>query len=103
MEITKMLTLSTSHISKETVKLLEHYDPTSLCLPTYYKKDNYGWFIFIPDDYLHKGKDGLITEMFPDIPDDLHNCCLKAKGACCNWLCLDCDGQVDDELPTYEW
>ena len=52
MEITKMLTLSTVHISKETATLLTEYCAykTELSLSVYKKSwrgFNYGWFIYI--------------------------------------------------------
>ena len=92
MEITKMLTLSTAHITKDTAKLLEvepNTDEMQLCV---YNKADFGWFIYVNDFLEDRG-----------IPDDLYKCLELAKENDCNWLCLDCDGDVVDELEVYEW
>lgn len=93
LEISKMLTLSTAHITKETANLLDNVDtPIDVCI---YDKgtatDHYGWFLV---DWALAGE---------TIPEDLRACFKLAESKGCNWLCLDCDGAVTELLPTYEW
>lgn len=93
MEICKMLTISTIHISRETSNMLDE----DLLPVTEFKKGNYGWFIFCPENlivFYNNGK---------DIPDDLWKCMLFACEKSCSWLCLDCDGNEVAELPVYIW
>jgi len=100
MEITKMLTLSKKHITPETAELIE-IDHESL--PTCYHKGTVGYLVYVDKNYLYTNKNGMVEELFPDVPDDLHDCLRLAWGLGCNWLCLDCDGLEVDDLPTYEW
>ena len=95
MEICKMLTLSTAHITQETAKVLEtHSSPWADYDLAIYDKDDFGWWIHLPDEE--------ITEL-NNVPPDLVECIKLAEQNGCEWLCLDCDGEVVDCLPTYEW
>ena len=50
MEISKVLTLSTAHISQKSAELLDkETEKPTLDLPVY-NKSNYGWFIYIPQN-----------------------------------------------------
>lgn len=103
MKITNMLTLSTAHITKETADKLNHdcepiapedYNLHSFCWElgiSCYSKSIYGWFLWI-DRANHEAA-----------PEDLRLCMKFALDNGCEWLCLDCDGLVEDSLPTYEW
>lgn len=97
LEITKMLTLSTAHISESTSEWLSLEPETNhLGLSVYEKTgsgESYGWFI-----YLTKG-----AESGKNIPDDLKRCMQLARDMDAGVLCLDCDGPVLDYLPQYEW
>lgn len=106
MEISKMLTLSTAHITKETADKLDfeyedstydEYCENSICFNggfSLYRKDCFGWFIHIPHE-------SMLDE--PIIPDDLRDCFIFAKNNGCDWLCLDADGLIEKSLKTYEW
>ena len=87
MEINKMLTVSTAHISEETAELLDK-DISIVA----YQKGDYGWFIHIHDD----------CDEY-EIPKDLLKLLMFAKDLNCDWLCLDCDGDILDYLETYDW
>lgn len=104
LEITRMLTINTCHVSKETTDLIrdncESY--TDLDLPAFYTKGDYGYLVNVPFDYLVDGPKGVI-EMYPDVPDDLHDCILLAMENHCDWLCLDRDGMVVEGLPVFDW
>lgn len=96
LEIDKMLTLSTAHITKETADLLERevkylLDKIPLAI---YNKAEFGWFIHVPDEYY------LEKEL---VPNDLLECVNIAIKYNCKWLCLDCDGLIIPELKIYDW
>ena len=95
MDITKVLTISTAHITEETDrKLQDESEVNNMCISVYDKSD-YGYWIYI-DPY-----DRLMCN--ENIPADLLNCIKLARRNDCQWLCLDCDGEVVPELPTYDW
>lgn len=102
MEITKMLTLSTIHISKETASLLmkvcKYKKELSLVIfPKSWQKEYYGWFIYVPEELTTD------LETYNDVPEDLMKCLLFAKDLDCGILCLDGDGEVLDYLLKYHW
>lgn len=102
-DITKMLTLSTAHITKETADKLnidckpalpEEYFKHGFCFNlgiSVYPKDEYGWFLWVPFSAIEK------------LPSDLEQCVRLAHRNGCVWLCLDSDGLIDPSLKTYEW
>ena len=98
--IERVMTISTAHITQKTDELLQD-DPCEWGISVY-DKGEYGYWIFIPDNYLINTPDG-VKETCHGIPDDLHDCILLAMEHNCRWLCLDCDGVVVDDLKTYEW
>ena len=89
MEISKMLTVSTAHITQETSELLDN-DKLSIVV---YPKSEYGWFILVCD----------WDEYENELPKDLKKFLMLAEDQGCNWLCLDCDGEVLGFLDVYEW
>lgn len=91
-DITKMITISTAHIKESTTSFLEEI----LLFPVY--KFDYFYIIWIDDDmepYLKPFKNA--------IPNDLWGCIMFAHNLGCQWLRLDRDGEIMDELPIYEW
>ena len=95
-EITKMLTLSTAHIDRDTAQALdEEPELDALGLSVYDKSagegESYGWFIYLPE------------EIRPDIPECLRAALERAKELGCGVLCLDHDGPEDPGLETYDW
>ena len=88
MNITRCLTISADHITPETASALDNGDEVGV---VYYAKDGYGWWVYTE----------VISEN--DLPDDLAKCLEVAIANECELLCLDCDGEVLDELPVYEW
>jgi hypothetical protein len=95
MDIAKILTLSTAHVTSETCN---EYLPFGNPL-TAYPKGEYGWFIFAgePDAYHHERK------VEGDVPADLMAALDLARQQGCDWLCLDRDGDETEELPTFDW
>ena len=90
MEISKMITVSTGHISKETAELLENDNIYGLIV---YQKDEYGWFIFLSEE----------DDYYVSIPDELLKLIKFAKDLGCSWLCLDRDGDVLEYLEVFDW
>lgn len=91
--ITKCMEISTNHITEDTANKLRDIDTRGNIALSIYDKEEFGWWIFI--DYRMKRNDS--------IPDDLWRCIQYAQENGCNWLCLDCDAEVVDELPSYDW
>jgi hypothetical protein len=98
MEIEKMLTVSVAHITQETAKRLDAATNETSGVVEYlvaYRKNDYGWFVYADEDYVRQFK--------RDIPADLYALMMLAAKNDCTWLCLDCDGDEVDGLPTYDW
>lgn len=89
-EISKMLTLSTAHITKATADALND----GLQIVTF-NKGEYGWFWF-----LHLNAEPYSLE---EISADLLTIVAHAQSLGCEWLCLDRAGPVNPNLPTWEW
>lgn len=101
-EISKFITLSTCHISKETDRLLSQDE--IIPLTVYQKNDShgnqYGYWIYIPQDLQENIRD--LAKRDSGIPKDLWNCMILAVSYCCDWLCLDADGQEITNIPWLE-
>ena len=89
--IDKMMTISTIHVSPETAHLLDDELTVTKWGLIVYEKSAYGWFINLGFD-----------ELF-NVPLDLLHCINYALENGCSWLCLDRDGDVADDLLTYDW
>ena len=92
MEISKMLTISTAHITEETAKRLQNDNHNGVIV---YQKDEYGWFIFVDEDCMHEYEN--------EIPKELFRLMKFTKANGCDWLCLDNDGEELEYFETYEW
>lgn len=92
--ITKCFEISTAHISEETAAKIQHeVEPNEMMLSVY-EKDGYGWWIYLGN---------IDSTSVWRIPDDLWNLiCLAIKNGC-DWLCLDRDAEIIEELPTFDW
>ena len=97
MDIERILTISTAHISSTTSELLSIEPETDTMGINVYCKADYGWFIYVPNNLIEHYNGGY------DIPEDLWSCMLFAYEKDCNWLGLDCDGDVVKDLKTYDW
>lgn len=89
MEICKMLTLSTLHVSPETMLFLEEAVESGevAC----YEKEGYGFWIFCGIDCIGS-----------HIPGDLIFLMDLAREHHCLWLQLDADGPIEETIPIYE-
>lgn len=88
-EITKMLALSTAHLTEQTCNsYLPGWEGPA------YKKGEYGWFVPIFDD---------CVESVEPAASDLKECMLKAIAEGCDWLMFDRDVDTIDDLKVYDW
>lgn len=93
-EVTKLLVLSTGHITKETNSLLTIIDMSEWpCSGGPY--GDYGWFLYAHDENCDEGDQ--------KIPDDLWAVMQFARKEGCNYILLDRDGDTTEELPIYDW
>jgi hypothetical protein len=92
MEISKMLTASTDHVSGETKQYLDNAIMDSSHGVIVYDKPTYGWFIVVSEDFEDR------KEL---IPEELFNLLLFAKDLNCEWLMLDVDGEHISYLPYF--
>lgn len=104
LEITKMLTISTANISKETADLINEECNTwsNPEFPACFTKGEFGYLINVPEDFIGEDEDGAPYCTY-DIPDDLFNCMSLAYERDCQWLCFDRDGMVVETLPVFDW
>lgn len=98
LEISKMLTVSTTHVTEATYKaLLLDNMRNEIMLPIYVKCAGYGQsfglYIYLEPTCIEQGK----------IPEDLMPLVKLAQENNCNILCLDGDGPELDGYQTYEW
>lgn len=103
-EIERMLTVSTGHVTKDTLALLEReangYDDAGI---TAYGKSGYGYFVYLmEDDNPHQttDRDGNPT-YGRNVPADLVAMMQYARDMGCQVLCLDADGARVPYLPWY--
>lgn len=95
-EVSRMLTLSSGHISEEAANMLDSEPDTNhMGLSVYGKSsdggESYGWFIYLPG------------ETPAAVPDCLKRCIETARSLGCGILCLDPDGPEYPGLETYDW
>lgn len=97
LEISKILTLGTAHITEKTADMLAQESELNVMRLTVYNKwsdsEEYGWFIYLNDDPKDNGP----------IPRDLAACIKLAKDNGCGILCLDCEGPTIPILKTFSW
>lgn len=87
LQIDKMLTISTSHVTSKTCNEWLGGPDRSISA---YPKGEYGWFIYTDGDN-------------KDLPNDLLLCVQFAREHGADWLVLDCDGDQVDGLVIFDW
>lgn len=106
--VTRMLTLSTGHIDGRTAKLLDadskdgNKQKNLPSVSVYKKGGRYpvGWFVYLPDDE----PAGHEHSEYGSVPACLTACFDVCRENRCSILCLDRDGPVVEDLPTYnDW
>jgi hypothetical protein len=103
LEISKVLTLSTGHVTKDIADMLDEfstYDPlVTNCYLEVYNKNNYGWFI-----HTHLGtEEKEIEKLSNEIPQVLWDLMTLARDNGCAWLELDRDAERLEDLPYFDW
>ena len=95
LEIDKMLTISSRHVSAETKDLLDQAadDNEEDPMPSVYEKQGYGWFVACDSDN---------EETWDNYPADLVQCMKLARDNGCFWLCLDADGPRVETLEFFD-
>jgi hypothetical protein len=96
-EISKILTLSTSHISEDTSDNFT-YSPNDM--PAFYDKAEFGWFISVPEKPFGAGGG---TQDPPTCPKELVALLAYARALDCQWLCLDRDGDINPLFEVFDW
>ena len=94
LEIDKMLTISSRHVSADTKDLLDQAadDNEEDPMPSVYEKQGYGWFVACNPDN---------KEIWDNCPADLVQCMKLARDNGCFWLCLDADGPRVETLEFF--
>lgn len=90
LEISKVLTVSTSHITDYAYERLISDD----CPLAVYKKGNCGLFVYLPEE---------LDGYFQTVPASVTAVMTYAKANGCSMVCFDSDGPVMSKLPVYEW
>ncbi len=95
LEIDKMLTISSRHVSADTKDLLDQAadDNEEDPMPSVYEKQGYGWFVACNPDN---------KEIWDNYPADLVQCMKLARDNGCFWLCLDADGPRVETLEFFD-
>ena len=93
LDISKMLTVSTVHITNKTASKLGFDEFEDIPV---FEKGEFGWLVCaLCIDYLDDAEN--------QIPADLFAAMMLARSNDCEWLCLDHDGEIVDELKVFDW
>lgn len=106
LEIAKTLVLSTGHVTEQDMNLFK--DPESYPYTNY--ETGYGVMIYLVTDIVIPVEqsvaficDGHDTEKLLAFSRDFRRLLKLAQDNDCQWLHLDCDGNIYEELPQHEW
>lgn len=89
-ETSIMWTLSTAHITEETAIMLEKNGFNEI---SSFSKDNMGYFVYIPDRF----------EENTNISSELKTIINIAIASNIHVICFDRDGEIQKELPVFDW
>lgn len=96
--IHKMLDLSTQHIKMDTAVWIDdqlRVDNTFFNTLVIAHPKEAGWFIHVPF-----APETINVDL---IPSDLVYLFGVARGMDCQWICLDADAPMQQNIPIYEW
>ena len=97
MPIHKVLDVSTAHITKRDSELLGDHEGPLVVLD-----HNYGYFVSVP--FRPESVDEVESELRAlGFSDALLGLLSHARQQECQWLNLDCDGDQEPELETFDW
>ena len=98
MQIERMLVLSTCHIEESTAKALNNKEFEKLTIEV--RETGYLINTVMLQEYRNTNDEVDIS----NYPKGLKACIKMAQENNCDWILLDCDGPVEDDiLPAYEW
>jgi hypothetical protein len=102
LEISKLVTLSTSHLSQTTANNLpsgrgDHQGVvgTPDWWPQFSRDE--GWLFWVPTD------EAAFQSIYAESPKDLLDVLMYVRNSGCEWLLFDSDGPLCDVLYQYEW
>ena len=97
LDITRVLNLSTAHITGSTAYILGRCALSNDYIPlcSVYEKGEYGWYVYIDDS----GK----PDQIPDELSDIRDCIIFALKHDVNCICFDRDADTVVGLPVYNW
>lgn len=90
--IRKVLDLSTAHLPERYGQTLSGVD--GVVAHAY----EYGWLLWVPNDPTESSE-----AMDDEVPPEILKIQLYARGLDCDYVLLDRDGDIDDNLPTWKW
>jgi hypothetical protein len=91
-DIRTYLDLSTAHVTEEVMQGIKGVPGVIADL------NPYGAWLWVPENV-----DQRIRETDDEIPPCVLDIWRHARSLGCDYLRLDCDGEVNEALPTYEW
>lgn len=96
LDITRVLNLSTAHITKNTADALDRCALNNDYIPLcgVFEKGEYGWYVYI---------DSNDPNLIPDELSDIRDCVIFALKHDINCICFDRDADTVIELPVYNW
>jgi hypothetical protein len=102
LEIVKLVTLSTCHLSESTSKNLPNGASANqgvVGLPDWWPEftRDEGWLFWVPADEV------IFEAAFAEAPKDLRDVLMYVRNSGCEWCLFDCDGPICDALYQYEW
>jgi len=97
LEFQKILVLSTAHLTEEDNDFLsnEEYSENLDCV---IDETPYGWMV-----HISKNKDELFSEVHRLLSENFRKAMELAFINDCDWVRFDCDGNVVEELKSYDW
>jgi hypothetical protein len=100
-EVAHILVLSTAHVKKKDAGLLDQNESPVACFNKQVNGESYGWWIHVsdPEDGFNSDAQILAARYSRAFIGLLH----LARQLGCQWLMLDRDGPVRDDLPKFEW
>lgn len=104
MEISKMVTLSSAHLTPNTRAILNRNGDTDELGLTVYVKGcpaaDFGWYIYLPDRRDLEEVLNQDQEIAADLVEVIRRAIASVPNL--NVLCFDCDGPIEEELPSYD-
>lgn len=96
LDITRVLNLSTAHITKNTADTLGRCALNNDYIPLcgVFEKSEYGWYVYIDSDD---------PNLIPDELSDIRDCVIFALKHDINCICFDRDADIAIGLPVYDW